>query len=453
MYLLLWEYFVNLIEIILFYLFIHLNLHPNNLVINYKRKQILYLIVKYSMVCVLNTFHINEIATMAINSLIGILYVTIFYDGILYLRILWASIFPVLTMLSEYATLSIVKIFIRQNISDALYGGPLRIPLTMVYLSLLAVLVFWSQQFSNKAIFLTTFEKIAYFIISFSGIIIGHYMIGVTLEAENEFHTPHFTYKLVLVTFFFLLLFLSLLLYIFLLGRSKSINNQLKEKEKIHELEALEYKNVLLATKSLREMKHDISIHLNVIHSMVMDCTKEELLEYIEKYCQALDQAHKFISTGNIAIDCILSSKIDVANNLGIKVDFSIMTPDDFPLDSISTSSLLGNLWNNAIEACQKQLHEMPQNKAYIRFYIKPFKDTVSIHIENSFNGIVHKNFNGEYLSTKNDSDHGIGLTRIRDIVENANGYLHIHSDNQIFLVHITLPIKEKQNENENSYS
>lgn len=453
MYALLWEYFVNFIEIILFYLFIHLNLQPNNCISNAKQKQIFCLAIKYVIICLLNTFHINEIATMATNSLIGIIYVIVFYDSILYLRILWAGIFPVLTMLSEYITISIVKVFIGQNISVALYGGQLRIPLTMLYLSLVAVLVFLSQQISNKAIFITTREKAAYFIISFSGIIIGHYMMGITLEAESTFHSPEFTYKLVLVTFFFLLLFLSLLLYIFLLGRSKAMNSELKEREKIHELEAMEYKNIMVATKSLREMKHDINIHLNVMQAMIKDGTKEEVLDYIEKYCHALDQAHKFISTGNVAIDCILSSKIDMANRMGVQVDFSIMAPEDFPLDSLSTSSLLGNLWNNAIEACQKQLLQMPESKPYIYFYIKPFKDTVSIHIENSFDGNVQKDSNGEYLSTKNGFEHGIGLSRIRDIVESINGYLQIYSDNHIFRVHITLPAKEEQNEIENSHS
>lgn len=453
MYTLLWEYFVNFIEILLFYLFIHLNLQPNHHIINYKHKQLLFLIMKYFTICLLNTFHINEIATMAINSLIGIIYTILFYNNALYLRILWAGIFPILTMLSEYTTLSIVKVFIGQNISVALYGGHLRIPLTMVYLSLTAVLVFLSHQISNKTIFSTTIEKVTYFIISFSGIIIGHYIMGITLEAESLFHTPKFTYKLILVTFFFLLLFLSLLLYIFLLGRSKAINSQLKEKEKIHELEALEYKNIIASTKSLREMKHDINIHLNVIQSMIKDCTKEELLDYIEKYCQTLDQTHKFISTGNVAIDCILSSKIDTAHTIGIQVNFSIIVPETFPLDSLSTASLLGHLWNNAIEACQKQFLQVPESKPFIHFYIKPFKDTVSIHIENSYNGIVHKTSNGEYLSTKNGFEHGIGLNRIRDIVEDVNGYLQIYSDNHIFRVHITLPIKEIQNEIENSHS
>ena len=105
MYTLLWEYFVNFIEILLFYLFIHLNLQPNHHIINYKHKQLLFLIMKYFTICLLNTFHINEIATMAINSLIGIIYTILFYNNALYLRILWAGIFPILTMLSEYTEL------------------------------------------------------------------------------------------------------------------------------------------------------------------------------------------------------------------------------------------------------------------------------------------------------------------------------------------------------------
>lgn len=449
----LWEYFVNFIENLLFYLFISINLSENNHLFKCKHSQIMFLIMKYMIVCLLNTFQINEIVTMTINALIGIIYTIIFYDCVLYSRILWASMFSVLTMFSEFATISIVKLFMGQNISVALYGGCLRVPLTMMYLALLAVLVFLSHQLSNKMVLITAKEKVAYFFISFSGIVIGHYIIGITLEAESIFRVSEFTNKLIFVSFFFLLLFMSLLLYIFLLGRSKEINSQLKEKEKIHELEALEYKNLIDTTKSLREMKHDINIHLNVMQSMITDCTKEELLEYIEKYHQTLEQTHKFISTGNVAIDCIVSSKIDTANSMGFLVDFSIIVPEDFPLDSLSTSSLLGNLWNNAIEACKKVLLQKPNSKPHIHFYIKPFKDSISIHIENSFDGNVKKDSKGNYLSTKKESGHGIGLSRVKDIVENISGYLQIHYNNNLFCVHILLPGKEVQNESENSHS
>ncbi len=446
-----WEYIINFIEVLLFYIFIHTKLPLKKHLEYSKYKQIIYLIVRYGIVCVLNYFQINGIVTMVIALCIELFYVMLFYQGTFILCIFWGSMFSVIGLLSEYITISIPKIFLGIGASEALYGGQLRIPLTMLYVALIAIFVFLSQYISDKALFFTIKEKIFYFIISCSGIFTGHYIILVTFEIEKKFHDSQFTFKLISINLFFIILLLSLLLYIFLLGRSKAINIQLMEKEKIHELEELEYKNLISATENLREMKHDINIHLSVIQSMVTDCSREELLNYILEYNQILDKTHKFISTGNVAIDCILSSKIDAANKMNLELEFSVIVPEEFPLDAIATSSLLGNMWNNALDACKKLFESDSEKIPYIRFFIKPFQDMVIIHMENNFYGNILKNSKGEYLSEKNNLGHGIGLKRIADIVENAQGILQISSNDNIFYVHILLPCKEEAHEDSNS--
>ena len=198
-------------------------------------------------------------------------------------------------------------------------------------------------------------------------------------------------------------------------------------------------------------MKHDMNIHLNVIQSLVNSGNNIELLTYIKDYQSALEQNHHLLSTGNNAIDCILSSKIHKAQEQGIQVDFSVLVPQHFPLNALSLSSLLGNLWNNALEACQRLVASQPECCPYIRFYMKPFQHMILIHIENPFDGIMRRDSRQNFLSLKEDHEHGIGLKRIFDIVEDTDGNIQIDTTNNVFTVHIMIPMKEVPNEDEYS--
>ena len=65
------------------------------------------------------------------------------------------------------------------------------------------------------------------------------------------------------------------------------------------------------------------------------------------------------------------------------------------------------------------------------------------IHIENSFDGIVIPSDKYYFDTRKTDKDHGFGLKRINEIVNNEDGMVQICTDNNLFSVHIMLPLKE----------
>ena len=69
----------------------------------------------------------------------------------------------------------------------------------------------------------------------------------------------------------------------------------------------------------------------------------------------------------------------------------------------------------------------------------------ILIHIENNFDGEIKRNKNHEILSTKSEQNHGLGLPRIKSIIEKSGGVLQITSENNIFSVHIILPDKENK--------
>lgn len=452
-----WEYIINLFEIILFYLYICAKLEKNTSIYRLREKQIIYLIIRYVLICTMNQCEVSSLITTIVTCLIEVGFACLFYSGNFIYKAFWGFSFSIICLVSEYFTTLIPHLFTDLSVNSILLGGYLRIPFTLLYIALIAFLVFVLSAINNKLITLSTAQKSVIITIALSGLFMAHYLLIMITQLSQNNLPDYFIKRLVVFDAFFILMLLFILIYVYKLGVTSEENRILNEDKKNQEFERKEYQNIIDTTISLREMKHDIEFHLNMINKLSQTGDMAELSKYVGEYTKSLNSNYHLLSTGNTAIDCILSSKLDVANKLNIPVDFSIVLPEIFPLDSFELSSLLGNLWNNAIEACER-LNNISTNK-FITFYIKPFHDMVIIHIENSYNGKIKFSQNNKFDSIKPQKGHGIGLKRINDIVHSANGIAQFKTDNNIFIVHILIPItnspmkegKTIENDNNNS--
>ncbi|MGN0353262.1 MAG: sensor histidine kinase [Roseburia sp.] len=340
--------------------------------------------------------------------------------------------------------MTIPQFFSHATLDQILAGGNLRIPFSFLYISLIAVFVFLSINIFNRKMYLTLLQKVTYTILSILGIGIAHYILLLTLKFSQNAALAEETNILILINLSFLAMFLALLIYISQLGQSKEQNIKYLELEKQHELEEQQYRILLNTTESLHEMKHDTKHHMDVIKTLAEQNELQKLQDYVTAYDDFLEKGHYLLSTGNTAIDCIMSSKLALAKQNHIAFDYSIMTPHPFPIDDILLSSLLGNILDNAIEGCVRSKSEKDTFEPWIRFYIKPFQNMVLIHSENNYEGKLSINPNFGFFSTKQEPHHGLGLKRIRDIVSENNGFFQYSTDNNIFTIHIIIPLKEE---------
>ena len=92
----------------------------------------------------------------------------------------------------------------------------------------------------------------------------------------------------------------------------------------------------------------------------------------------------------------------------------------DYLLKPVTRESI-GNLLDNAMEACLRQSED---EERFIRFYIGILKQQLYICVTNSVGGTVKK-VGKTYLSTKDDHTHGFGLMRIDRLAEKYNGGGH----------------------------
>ena len=438
-----WEYIVNFLELALFIIFIHKKLRIRA---NYKHQAVLmflFVSFQFAVLCTLNKMGISSYSTLMSSCVLDIGYAVLFYRDSIIRRIFWGFSYSIICLVAEQISFFIPVTLYKGASLELLLGGTLRKPYTMLYLAMIAVFVLLFHSIGNKDISLSPFQKVAYIFIAISGLAIGHYILRLTLESVDKFGDSSFSARLSLVDLFFIILFLVLMLYIYQLGYSKEENIRLLEEQKIYELERTEFNSLSETTERLRKMKHDMQIYADAINVLAKDKKWDELIAYTEQYHNTLATTQSAIATGNIAIDCILTAKLDYAEKHGIKTEYSIMAPENFPLDSVELSSILGNIWNNSIEAGERLIISDPTEHPYIYFYIKPYQNMILIHIENNYDGVIKGSIDGDILSVKQGKEHGLGIRLVKELVEKADGVLQITSDNKIFSVHIMIPDKE----------
>lgn len=438
-----WEFLINFFEIVLFYIFIKEKLSLR------KRTPLSYtalfsfLGVQVVTIYFLNQNSVSSFFTIIFSLIVNVIFTVLFFKGSFIFCLYCGIFFSIICLFSEYLALLIPQFLPSFAVEKILPGGSLRVPFSALYIAFIAVFVFLSLNIMGNNIYMSSMQKIVYTALALIGIVISHYILIVTFSLSQTSLAEEFTNKLILINLCFLMLFLALLIYIYQLGKSKEQNLIFLEKEKQHALEVQQYQILLETTESLRKMKHDIKIHLDVMQTLSEQNRLSELQEYLCSYNQSLETTHYLLSTGNTAIDCVLSNKLSYAKQCGIKMEYSVITPSTFPLDSIALSSLLGNILNNAIEACLRYSEKKADTAPWIKFYIKPFQNMMLIHSENCYMGNIETDSNQNFLSVKNEKEHGIGIQRIKDIVNDVGGIFQFNTDNHIFTVHIMIPLKE----------
>ena len=193
--------------------------------------------------------------------------------------------------------------------------------------------------------------------------------------------------------------------------------------------------------RQMRGWRHDYHNHIQAMVALIDSVVAEDhagtlLRNYLLSLNNDLAAVDTVIKTGNIMTDAILNSKISLAMSKNISVDATATVPKDLRMQNIDLCVILGNLLDNAIEACQT----ITGSEAWIRIYIGMHKEMFYIYVSNSTTG-EHKRLGARYLSTKKQEGHGLGLVRIDKIVNKYNGFVDRQNEPGVFATEVMLPL------------
>ena len=231
-----------------------------------------------------------------------------------------------------------------------------------------------------------------------------------------------------------------IMMLIFLLAE----NNQVFMR-KSYEEAATEYQNKILDKQveevqniyfTMRGWRHDYHNHLQKLKAHIMMNQISEASKYLNDLEVDLDNVNQLVESGNINLDAILNSKISLALKNEIQINYKASVPKDLSVSDIDLCVLIGNLIDNAVEACDKIKDGNPR---FIRIYVGIFKKQLYISVSNSTNELIKK-LDEEYITTKR-GNHGHGLKRINNIVNKYGGFINRQNEPGVFASEVLLPL------------
>jgi sensor histidine kinase regulating citrate/malate metabolism len=187
--------------------------------------------------------------------------------------------------------------------------------------------------------------------------------------------------------------------------------------------------------RQIRGWRHDYRNHIQTMKAYAASGDLDAIKKYLDLLDEDLTTVDTVVKTGNPMTDAILNSKISLAKSKGIEVVADAHIPVKLKSSEIDLCCIIGNLFDNAIEATEA----LTQDKRVIRVYMDMKNTQLYISFTNFTAGKKLKKTNGLFRSTKGEG-HGFGLVRIDTIVKRLDGYISRNSEDGAFTTEILLP-------------
>ncbi len=188
--------------------------------------------------------------------------------------------------------------------------------------------------------------------------------------------------------------------------------------------------------RQMRGWRHDYHNHIQAMKAYLALEQTDRLSTYLGELDSDLQAVDPILKTGNVMIDAILNSKISLARSKKIAVNAKAIVPKNVAASEVDLCVILGNLLDNAIEACEKL--DIPAR--FIRVYVGTHKEMLYLSVSNAVGAEIRK-FGGRYWSTKDSPTHGFGLIRIDRIAEKYNGFVDRQNEKGVFATEVMLPL------------
>ena len=229
---------------------------------------------------------------------------------------------------------------------------------------------------------------------------------------------------------------ISALIFIITIFLRRTIYNMIDRRIERFQSELIEkqVREIQNMYRQVRGWRHDYRNHINNMKIQLSEGNYDKLSDYLNELADDLDTVDTVIKTGNVMADAILNSKLNVAEKMNIKLNVKANVPDKLPMSDVELCSMLGNILDNAVEACGT----LPEEERFMRVYIGKLKGQLYLSVQNSA-GKVHKSKN-TYLSTK-DGEHGYGLFRIDRVAKKYGGYVNRQNEEGVFATEIMVPL------------
>lgn len=195
------------------------------------------------------------------------------------------------------------------------------------------------------------------------------------------------------------------------------------------------YQEVENMYRQMRGWRHDYRNHIQTMKVLASSGDLEGIRSYLDRLDTDLNTVDLAVKTGNAMADAILNSKISLAKSRDIPVQVDAHIPVKLKMSELDLCCVIGNLFDNAIEASLA----LPPEERLIRVYMDMKGTQLYLSFTNFTAQGKREKRDGRFLTTKGEG-HGFGLVRVDAIVERLEGYLSRNSEDGAFTTEILIP-------------
>ena len=229
-----------------------------------------------------------------------------------------------------------------------------------------------------------------------------------------------------------------MILFIQQLKEQLEANTRNQAMERLLQIQHDQYSMLQARIAENRRARHDFRQHLRVIQDCVKRGDLEDLKSYLAEYEKQFPSHSDHIYCNSYAVNAILAFYADKAENHSIRLDVKIQMSDTPVIPETEFCVLLGNLLENALDACQTGRPESETSQPFIRVCaIQTGTSTLSITVDNT--SVFKPTWINEKLVSTKAAGSGIGTESIRMIAEQYHGDARFEWRDGVFYASVML--------------
>lgn len=232
-----------------------------------------------------------------------------------------------------------------------------------------------------------------------------------------------------MVFFMAVLLFVNIMIvfYVEALRKNEKEKYLAELTEQHYHLQIEYYQQLLEKQQETKALWHDIKKYTAAMQAVAAQNDSEQLRQIAQAAEDAYERVKDISAVGNPVVDALLNQYLRSAKENQIQVLLDITIPEVLAISTLLLSVVIGNTFDNAIEACRLIAPE----KRVIHLQLRKQNRILFYSIENPYIDAV--------IQLRVGKHHGYGLKNVERAVNQNNGNFQVEKSKGLFVIQIRL--------------
>lgn len=201
------------------------------------------------------------------------------------------------------------------------------------------------------------------------------------------------------------------------------------------DVQKMQYLMLTKNAEAVKAQRHDLRHQLAVIKGYNDLGNTKSLSAYLDELINKIP-VESGILCKNFAVNAVALYYLALAKSEDFEVDLKLIIPEkNAKIQDSDLCIIIGNLFENAIEACRNVAHRKP----FINLYSRLQNDTLVIVADNSFDGFYDEK-DGTFLSRKRNGK-GTGISSVQAVTTKYNGTAKFEAQEKVFMASIYIKL------------